>query len=91
MALKVEAIAQPAQATSMVMAGALRGAGDTVWAMVNTGVGIWCVRLPLAWILAQYTPLGLVGAWLAMTADLWLRGLLMLHRFNTGNWKKVKA
>lgn len=91
MALKVEAIAQPAQATGMVMAGALRGAGDTVWAMVNTGVGIWCVRLPLAWILAQYTPLGLVGAWLAMTADLWLRGLLMLHRFNTGNWKKVKA
>lgn len=89
--LKVEAIAQPAQATGMVMSGALRGAGDTFWTMVNVSVGIWCVRLPVAWILARYTPLGLVGAWIAMTVDLWVRGGLMLRRFLTGRWKTIKV
>ncbi|MGE5561107.1 MAG: MATE family efflux transporter [Chloroflexota bacterium] len=89
--LKVEAIAQPAQATGMVMSGALRGAGDTFWTMINVSVGIWCVRLPIAFILARYTPLGLVGAWIAMTADLWIRGGLMLRRFLSGRWKAIKV
>lgn len=89
--LKVEAIAQPAQATAMVMAGALRGAGDTFWTMINVSVGIWCVRLPVAWLLARFTPLGLVGAWIAMTVDLWVRGGLMLRRFLTGRWKVIKV
>jgi Na+-driven multidrug efflux pump len=35
--------------------------------------------------------LGLYGAWLAMFADLMTRGALLLYRFASGGWKRVKV
>jgi Na+-driven multidrug efflux pump len=34
---------------------------------------------------------GLYGAWLAMFADLALRGLFFVWRFAGGGWKRVKV
>jgi hypothetical protein len=35
--------------------------------------------------------LGLLGAWLAMFADLHVRGLLVLRRFATGRWQHLRV
>ncbi len=86
--LRLVAFSQPVLATSMVLGGALRGAGDTRTTLFITGGGLWLVRLPLAWLL---TPrFGLVGAWIAMIADLHVRGTLAWLRFRGNHWTRLK-
>ncbi|MDQ7794770.1 MAG: MATE family efflux transporter [bacterium] len=85
--LKIVGLAQPALASCMVMAGALRGAGDTRWTLAITVTGIWLVRIPLALLFTSR--LGLTGAWVAMTVDLAVRGTLMYLRYRGGNWREL--
>jgi multidrug resistance protein, MATE family len=87
--LRLVAFSQPALATSMVLSGGLRGAGDTRATMVITSGGLWFVRLPLAMLLTG--PLGLLGAWIAMGLDLQLRGTAIFLRFRSGRWAKIKV
>ncbi len=76
--LRIGLIAEPLFGVSIVAAGALRGTGDTfVPSMICLG-SIWIVRLGLALLLVGR--LGLHGMWIAMAAELCIRGLLMLHR-----------
>ena len=88
--LRIVAVSQPALAVVMVMAGALRGAGDTRRVMVVTVAGIWGVRLTLAYFLSYGLGWGLVGAYLAMIADLFLRSALLYRSFSMGHWKTLK-
>ncbi len=87
--LRLVAFSQPALATSMVLGGALRGAGDTRTTLLITGGGLWLVRLPLAWLLAPR--LGLIGAWIGMVSDLFVRGALVWLRFRGDRWTRLKV
>ena len=79
--LRIGLIAEPLFGVSIVGAGALRGTGDTfVPSMICLG-SIWIVRLGLALVLVSR--LGLHGMWIAMAAELCIRGLLMLYRQKT--------
>lgn len=86
--LRIELLAEPLFAVSIVAAGALRGTGDTlVPSLMNLG-SIWVVRIGLALLLVG--PLGLHGMWIAMAVELCVRGLLMLYRHGTSKYYKVK-
>jgi putative MATE family efflux protein len=89
MALKLAAFAQPAIGTYAILAGALRGAGDTRYPLYITFVGVWCVRITIAWVLITVFPLGLNGIWIAVLFDSWTRTLLVWLRFRTGRWKTI--
>ncbi|MBO5253022.1 MAG: MATE family efflux transporter [Clostridia bacterium] len=85
--LRIELLAEPLFAASIVAAGALRGTGDTlVPSLMNLG-SIWIVRIGLALLLVG--PLGLTGMWIAMAVELCVRGLLMLYRQKTSKYYKV--
>ena len=80
-ALRIGLLAEPLYGVSIVAAGALRGAGDTlVPSLLNLG-SIWIVRLGLALLLVPR--LGLTGMWIGMGTELCVRGLLMLYRQRT--------
>lgn len=89
--LRIVAVSQPFLAAVMGFSGALRGAGDTRRVLIITLVGIWGIRITLAYFLAITLHMGLIGAWLAMTVDLIIRGLLFLKRFSSGKWKTIKV
>lgn len=84
--LRLEAFAQPFFAASMVAAGALRGAGDTKWPFYISVIGMWGVRLGIAYICAYPLGLGLFGAWIGMVADIAVRGILTYWRYASGRW-----
>ena len=87
--LRLVAFSQPMLATMMVLSGALRGAGDTRATLLITAGGFWVVRIPLALLLAPR--FGLIGAWVAMSIDLNLRGGLNWLRFRSENWTRLKV
>ena len=90
--LRLVALAMPALASTIVFTQALRGAGDTKVPVLFTWFGFLGVRLPLAFLLTQERfGLGLYGAWLAMCADLLVRGTFFLVRFASGKWRLARV
>ncbi len=90
--LRLIAFAMPALASTMVFTSALRGAGDTRVPVLFTWVGFLAFRIPLAYLLTgPFFNLGLLGAWIAMTADLYVRGAFFLSRFVGGRWKLARV
>jgi Na+-driven multidrug efflux pump len=101
--LRLVAIAMPPLASAIVFTSALRGAGDTRVPVIFTWIGFFAVRIPLAYYLAfaefevpylgyvAGLDMGLYGCWLAMIADLILRGGFFLARFAHGGWQKQKV
>jgi len=83
--------AQIGFSTSMVLAGAMRGAGDTRMTMfLNTFTTI-VVRVPIVWYVAEHTDYGLTGVWFVLSAELILRASLFVARYVEGGWTKIKV
>lgn len=91
MCLTFIAFAQPWQCISIVLASALRGAGDTRATLVFTFVGIWVVRVGIGYILGIFFHLGLFGMWLAWYGDFIARAALIALRFRAGKWKMLRV
>lgn len=89
-ALKVIALVQPFQSSQFILAGALRGAGDTFWPLVATSIGVLLIRVVLAYNFVIIMGYGLIGAWMAVFVDQLVRWTFIYIRFNTGKWKHVK-
>jgi len=89
--LRIVAISQPFLAGVMGFAGALRGAGDTKSVLLITFIGVWGVRITLAYLFAKVLGFGLIGAWVAMSTDLIVRGILLFIKFKGGNWKYLRV
>jgi Na+-driven multidrug efflux pump len=101
--LRLVAFATPAMASAIIFTSALRGAGDTRVPVLFTWVGFLLVRIPLTYVLALpgvdlgefgHLPgleLGLFGAWLAMFADLVVRGGFFFVRFLSGAWQRARV
>ena len=86
--LRIVAFCEPFFALSIVCSGTLRGAHDVQVPMVVGLVCMWGIRVPLAPVLVYFGGLGLAGVWLAMDADLVLRGLLCALRWRSGKWAR---
>jgi len=89
--LRLMATAQIPQNLSGVLAGALRGNGDTRIPMYVAATGLWGIRLPLAYLLAFTMKMGIVGIWVAMTADLFVRFVLIVLRYRGIRWSHGEA
>lgn len=98
--LRLVAFAMPPLASCIIFTYALRGAGDTRVPVLFTWFGFLAVRIPLAYLLTGVAlpwgvvsglDLGLFGAWLAMFADIVVRGLFFLLRFAGGRWRSTRV
>lgn len=89
--LKIVAVLQIPLALTMVIAGSLRGAGDTRFIMGATMVGMWGVRVPLALVIALWLHLSVFYVWLAMIADWTVRMALLLWRYQSERWKQIRV
>ena len=84
------ALAAPFMTAAIVVAQALRGAGDTRSPVLAALVGCLVVRVGLASWLALELELGLPGAWWASTADWIVRTLLLGAVFLRGRWARLQ-
>ena len=85
------ALVQPFQATWIILASALRGAGDTRMTLVFTFIGIWIVRIGVGYLMGIVLGLGLFGVWLGWIADFLARAGLIVWRFRGARWKTLRV
>lgn len=87
--LKLVALIQPFQCSQLIISGGLRGAGDTIWTLVSTFIGILVVRIALSYIFVIKMEMGLQGAWLSVVIDQGIRWAVINIRFRTNKWKYI--
>jgi len=86
--LRVPCLGQPFWGLGQVYAGARRGVGDTRLPMLSTTLGVWIVRLPVAWFFCLWLGLGLPGLFISNSVDAALRALLVAVRFLRSRWQE---
>jgi len=80
-------LAQPAMQLHFTLAGAFRGAGDTVTPLWSAVVGNWGFRVPLA-ALVSFLDGPLTGLWIVLIFDHVSRAVWMLVGFRRGTWRE---
>lgn len=86
--LKIVAVLQIPLAISMVLAGTLRGGGDSRYSMFTTITGMWLFRIPAALILTKIFHVGLYATWSLMIFDWLVRVTLLVSRYRSGEWQR---
>ncbi|MBQ3078525.1 MAG: MATE family efflux transporter [Clostridia bacterium] len=84
--LRIVAFVQPIQVIAWILAGALRGAGDTRWPFYITAAGNWLIRALGAVLCIRVFHLGLPEAVTCMCFDQAVRAFFMFLRYRSGRW-----
>ncbi|HBY99778.1 MAG TPA: hypothetical protein DEO84_00525 [candidate division Zixibacteria bacterium] len=83
---KVAAFIQVPMGLTMVLAGSLRGAGQTRWVMYSTLIGGWVFRIPFAYLVSSVWHLSIVYIWLAMPLDWVVRSAVLFFKYSDSRW-----
>ncbi|MBU5592139.1 MATE family efflux transporter [Clostridium sp. MSJ-4] len=84
--LKIISIFYVVISAMFITNGVLRGAGDTIFPMINSILSLWLIRIPIAYTLSPR--LGSKGIWWSMPIA-WSFGLVLTYSYyRLGRWKK---
>jgi len=88
--LKIVGLSQIPLAISFVLAGALRGTGDSKRTLRISLTSLWLVRIIPAFVLTWYFE-DVIWVYIAMISDTFVKAFFMWRAFNKGEWKKIKV
>lgn len=84
--LWITVLLEPGRTCNVVIINALRATGDARFPVVAGAASMLLVMAGGSWLLGVHFKLGLVGVWLAYSADEGLRGLIMAARWFGLGW-----
>lgn len=73
---------------NITIINALRASGDARFPVKIGFISMICMSLPLGYLFVFVFDMGLVGVWLAIAADEWLRAILVLLRWKSRKWER---
>ena len=86
-------LAQPGFSIAIIMGAGLRGAGETIWPMFSTIIGMLLIRIPIVTFAAYvflphlcHPEWSLTALWIGIFADLNFRAVLNGVIFRRGKW-----
>lgn len=88
-ALRIVAFSEPLFAVSIVVIGALRGAGDGKGPFLINLCSMWGIRVVTVLLFTRQ--FGVLGVWATMAVELICRGIFFLIRLLRGRWIQVGA
>lgn len=71
---------------NIIIINSLHAAGDVKFPMLIGICSMFGVAVTLSYTLGIHFKMGLLGIWLANSADEWIRGIIMLKRWNKLKW-----
>ncbi len=81
----------PGQMAQVMFSGCLRGAGDTRFVALSSLLSTTIARPFFGWLFCFPLGLGVVGAWVGILSDQYVRLAVTYWRFSQGNWTKIKV
>lgn len=81
---------EPAKSVNMIIGFSLRAVGDAKFSSY-TGLSLWLLACPLAYLLGFVLGFGLPGIWAALAIDEYVRALLHYRRWRAGRWRADRA
>ncbi len=78
------------QVSQVIFSGCLRGSGDTRSVAMVALVSVAFIRPFCGWLFTYPLALGLIGGWVGLLLDQFMRFLLTFLRFRGGKWLTIK-
>ncbi|EKO3495182.1 MATE family efflux transporter [Vibrio fluvialis] len=75
---------------NLVFISALKGAGDVRFPVQIGILCMWGVGVCFSYLLGIHWGVGVIGAWMAIALDEWVRGIIMLVRWRSSSWVRFK-
>ncbi len=76
---------------NLIFISALKGAGDIKFPVKVGVLSMWCLGVVFAYLLGIVGEFGVIGAWLAIALDEWVRGIIMAWRWRSKAWMKFSV
>jgi putative MATE family efflux protein len=73
---------------NLIFISALKGAGDIKFPVQMGILSMWGVAVVSSYLFGLHWGFGVIGAWLAIGMDEWLRGIIMLRRWRSKVWTR---
>lgn len=81
-------LAIPFTLTSMIIGGALNGAGATLYNLIVFGITVWLVRLPLAYVLGHHVFGEARGIWMSMLVSQFVQASALMYVYSFKDWSR---
>jgi MATE family multidrug resistance protein len=86
------ALFQVFDGVGIVLLGALRGAGDTLWPGIASALLSWVVIVGGGWALVRWAPgMGPMGPWIAASGYIVLLAVMLAVRWGRGAWRAIRV
>lgn len=89
--IKVFAVLEPFMAIMNVSSAVLRAAGDIMYVMMTSIIGLWSFRIMAAYFLNYFFGLGIHGVMIGTGADFIVRCILYFIRIRAKKWLYLKV
>lgn len=76
---------------NLIFIAGLKGAGDIKFPVQMGIVSMWGLGVLFSYVLGIHMGYGVVGAWVAIALDEWVRGIIMARRWRSQVWTKFKV
>ncbi len=89
--IRVFTFTEPFIAVMNVSSATLRAAGDLIYVMVSSIIGLWIFRVMLSYLFQRFFGWGLHGVMIGVSLDFIVRSTMYFLRVRTGKWKYLKV
>ncbi|MEK5233705.1 MATE family efflux transporter [Lysinibacillus sp. FSL K6-0232] len=86
--LALSIVLETGRTMNIVIINSLRASGDARFPVKIGFLSMLCISVPLGYVLVFILDLGLVGIWLAISTDEWLRAILVYFRWKSRKWER---
>lgn len=83
----VDLLVEQARAISQIYEYALRATGDVLYSMVFIVSSCWLFSIGLSYILIVKCGMGIIGCFIGLAVDEWVRTVVTYLRWKSGKWK----
>ncbi len=86
--LALSILLETGRTMNIVVINSLRASGDARFPVKIGFLSMVCMSLPLGYLFVFILDWGLVGIWLAISADEWLRAIIVYFRWKSRKWER---
>jgi putative MATE family efflux protein len=81
---------EPGRNFNVIIIPALKGSGDVRFPVYMGMLFMWGVGVVFSFVFGHILGWGLLGVWIALSCDEWIRGSIMMVRWRSGVWRSKR-